>query len=467
MKKRTGIIPYQTTLYETSTGRIIPRSDWTTYPGTLDLEEICVFAACGFFLGNASYYKELKAIPPASEYDDNDGIVSNIKPYFSWTYEPRDISLEQATEEFTEIFNRVVQQGVDGKKVILPLSGGLDSRSIAAALKNNKSIFSYSYGYKNGVPETQYSKQIADAESFPFQGFEIGDNYLWKKIDLLSDILQNYSEFTHPRQMAIYDDLKGKGDLFVLGHMGDLLFDGMGMPDVVSNEELIESLYIKVIKKGGKELGTALWEAWNLEGTFDAFLRSRLRFWLDQIEIDNANAKIRAFKSMYYVSRLTNSSLHIFQTIAPIFVPYFEDELCKFITTVPEKWLNARQIQIEYLKKQAPELARIPWQKYPGRNVFNYTTFNSWWYKPVRLVKKIQRKYSKTPLIQRNWELQFLGKENEQLLLQNLQNSDFNGWIPQKLVEQFFEKFTQNGVKFSHPLSILLTLSYFWKKKHA
>jgi hypothetical protein len=91
MKKRTGIIPYRTTLYETSSGRIIPREEWTTYPGTLDLPEICIFAACGFFLGDASYYQELKAIPPASEFEEENGVVSNIQNYFCWTYQPRDI----------------------------------------------------------------------------------------------------------------------------------------------------------------------------------------------------------------------------------------------------------------------------------------------------------------------------------------------------------------------------------------
>ena len=266
MKKRTGIIPYRTTLYETSSGRIIPREEWTTYPGTLDLPEICIFAACGFFLGDASYYQELKAIPPASEFEEENGVVSNIQTYFRWTYQPRDVSLQQATEEFTKIFHQVIQKGVHGKNVILPLSGGLDSRSLAAALKNHSSLYSYSYGYKNGIGEINFSKQIAQAENFKFNGFEIGDNYLWGKIDQLSDILQNYSEFTHPRQMAVYDALKGKGNLFVLGHWGDVLFDGMGMKAHATFDEMVDALYKKVLKKAErnwvKPFGTnGIWTA--------------------------------------------------------------------------------------------------------------------------------------------------------------------------------------------------------------
>ncbi len=466
MKKRTGIIPYRTTLYETSSGRIIPREEWTRYSGTLDLPEICIFAACGFFLGDASYYKELKAIPPASEYDEENGIISNIQTYFRWTYQPRAISLQQATEEFTKIFHQVIQKGVEGKNVILPLSGGLDSRSLAAALKHHSPLYSYSYGYKNGIGETNFSKQIAQAENFKFDGFEIGDNYLWGKIDQLSDILQNYSEFTHPRQMAVYDALKGKGNLFVLGHWGDVLFDGMGMRNDATFDEMVDALYKKVLKKGGKELGEALWNQWNLDGSFSDYLRNRLSSLLAEIEIEDPNARIRAFKSLHWASRWTNSNMHIFETISPIFVPYFEDELCRFITTVPEKWLNDRQIQIEYLKSHAPELARIHWQKYPGRNLFNYPTFHAWWFKPVRLAKKIARKFSNGALIQRNWELQFLGVENEKQLHQRIYNPSFNSWISKEVSQTFYEKFMHHGVGYSHTVSILLTLSSFWKKKH-
>ena len=467
MKKRSGIIPYRTTLYETATGKIIPRSEWTTYKGTLDLEEICIFAACGFFLGDASYYKELKAIPPATEYEEDNGYISQLKSYFTWTYEPRDISLEQAANEFSDIFHRVIKQGTAGKKVILPLSGGLDSRSLAGSLKNHPKVYSYSYGYKNGIGETDYSRKIANAEKFTFEAFHLDQPYLWNCIDELADILQNYSEFTHPRQMAVYEQLKNKGDVFVLGHWGDVLFDGMGMNSNATFDDCLEALYKKVLKKGGKELGKALWNNWNLTGNFEDYLRQRISVLLKNIPIEEPNARVRAFKSMYWATRWTNSNMHIFETIEPIFVPYFEDELCQFITSIPEKHLDARQIQIEYLKKHAPELAAIDWQQYPGRNLYNYPTFHSWWYKPVRLFKKIKRALNAKPLIQRNWELQFLGNKNEEQLLQRIENEQFNSWIQRSLVQEFYHKFkNENGVKFVHPVSILLTLSTFWKKKN-
>ena len=51
---------------------------------------------------------------------------------------------------------------------------------------------------------------------------------------------------------------------------------------------------------------------------------------------------------------------------------FYDDRICKFIMSVPEKHLSGRQIQIEYIKKYAPKLAVIPWQDKAPYNLYNY-----------------------------------------------------------------------------------------------
>ena len=66
----------------------------------------------------------------------------------NWFYEPRDITFKSAVEEFTHIFeNLYFKKNVKNKKIILPLSGGLDSRTIASALRNTDNIVTYSYEF--------------------------------------------------------------------------------------------------------------------------------------------------------------------------------------------------------------------------------------------------------------------------------------------------------------------------------
>ena len=48
--------------------------------------------------------------------------------------------------------------------------------------------------------------------------------------------------------------------------------------------------------------------------------------------------------------------------------------MCNFVCTIPEKFLKNRKIQIEYIKRKAPDLAKIKWQKY-DLDLYNYKKY--------------------------------------------------------------------------------------------
>ena len=123
-----------------------------------------------------------------------------------------------------------------------------------------------------------------------------------------------------------------------------------------------------VIKPGANELANDLWKCWELDGTFDSYMMNRFDKLYGDINIDHPSARIRAFKSLYYVPRWSCINISIFQELGELVLPYCEDAMCKFICTVPERYLRGRKLQIEYIKKNCPEAARMPWQKYPKRN---------------------------------------------------------------------------------------------------
>ena len=179
-------------------------------PHELDLKAICVFMALGFFLDQDSYWKDLKVLSPGTNYvlDQEQKIVSSESD-FQWHYSPRSISFQQALNEFATLFEDIIHEQIGDKQVILPLSGGLDSRSQAAALKRlNKEVNSYSYEFRDGYPETKIAKAISRVCGFDYRSFIIERGYLWNVIDELAEINQCYSDFTNPRQMAIHQHLK-------------------------------------------------------------------------------------------------------------------------------------------------------------------------------------------------------------------------------------------------------------------
>ena len=440
-------------------------------PHQLDYKAICIYSALGFFLDTDTFWLDKKVLPPATiNTIDNDGFWISSKKWFQWSYKPKEDSLKEVVTNFTNLFHKILNEQVKDNKVILPLSGGLDSRTQAVGLKYlKKTVTSYSYSFENGFNESGISKKIASKADFKFTDFTIKKGYLWNVINKLASINNCYSEFTHPRQMGVYKELKNlNGEVFSLGHWGDVLFDSDSYPEELSDNEITSILLKKIVKKGGIELAKSLWKNWQLEGQFEDYLNLRILQLVKDINIKNTNAKIRAFKSLYWAPRWTSVNLSIFENIAPITLPYYDDRMCEFICSVPEKYLINRQIQIEYIKNTNKEIASIVWQDKRPFNLFNYHLHKFPFNFPYRVKSKLQREFSKLKnkkFIQRNWELQFLGENNSAKLDDHLNELTYNSDIPMDIITNFTSKFKKESVYYSHSISMLLTLSSFFKNK--
>ena len=139
--------------------------------------------------------------------------------------------------------------------------------------------------------------------------------------------------------------------------------------------------------------------------------------------------------------------------------------MCEFICTIPEAFLKNRQLQIAYIKKRAPKLTQITWQ---DQRPFNLNTFRfnkAPYHLPYRVINKLFRVVNELrgkPYVQRNWELQFLGKDNEVALEQCLLKNNLETLIPKSIFNDFFEAFiSTESLANAHPINMLLVLSKF------
>ncbi len=440
-------------------------------PHELDKKAICIFAATSYFLGTDTYWKDEKVLPPGTiNTIDDKGYWINSKPWFQWHYKPRDISFEQAVSEFAELFHTICKEQAGDRTVLLPLSGGLDSRTQAVAYSKLKNpVISYSYSFHNGYKEGAISKQIANVLGYEFHDMTISPGYLWDKIDELAKLIKFSTEFTHPRQMAVIDEFRKMKGVFTLGHWGDVLFDAVAPKDLT--EETAEAWILKkIIVKGGQELAEALWKEWELEGEFIDYLKQRTQEIWDDIKIENMSAKARAYYSSTRAARWTNTGFPIFEATNPIEVPYYDDRIAEFICGIPEEYLADRKMQIAYLKDQNPEVAKITWQDQRPFNLFNYHQNKMPYNLPYRVVNKLKREFnSKLGKLytQRNWELQFLGKENDERLQEHLFATNLDPFLSKELRTRFYNNFkNMNMVEYSHPVSMLLTLSAWFKMRN-
>ena len=123
-------------------------------------------------------------------------------------------------------------------------------------------------------------------------------------------------------------------------------------------------------------------------------------------------------------------------------------------------------MQLAHLK-QDKALSKITWHEQKPFNLNNFHFNKSPYNLPYRITNKLKRAFNGfvgNPYISRNWELQFIGKENDRQLKKWLFESNLKELVPEEVIQQFYPNFKeQDGVRYSHPTSMLLTLS-LWNK---
>jgi asparagine synthase (glutamine-hydrolysing) len=118
-----------------------------------------------------------------------------------------DELIEKLDDVMISVFKRLIQATVDhGKQIVVPLSGGIDSRLIVAMLKRLgvDNVLCFTYGQKNDV-EVQISKKVADAL-----------HYKWHLVKHNRKML--YGLF-HSKEMETYQ--RYAGNLISLPHIQD------------------------------------------------------------------------------------------------------------------------------------------------------------------------------------------------------------------------------------------------------
>lgn len=434
----------------------------------LDVESICLFISLGFFPDDSTYFRGLHQHRAASvTVTDDDGRILSSVPHFDWHYSPRDIPFRQAVDEFTELFESLVSE-TSAEGYTIPVSGGLDSRTLVAACHHLGIPFKgYAYSFRNGIDENRFGREMSKRLHFPFQEFVIERGTLWDYVDRLAETNGCYAEFTHARQYSVFDHLRALGGRFLLGHAGDIFFDGLGLPDSMSEEQQMEYVWKKYVKESGYALASSLWRQWGCSGEFREFLFETLRTALRSIQIDHPTARLRAFKITTYFNRFSCTNIGIFRQFGENTLPYCDDRLVKFICTVPEKWLDARLIQIEYLKRRSRELASVTWQDHRPFNLYNYQYDRPPLNYPYRAYRKLVRLMTKEDTVRRNWELQFLGADNAPRLRDHLsKDGALSELVSNDTVEGVLTAFEkEDSVRNYHALTMLVTLASFMRRR--
>jgi asparagine synthase (glutamine-hydrolysing) len=186
----------------------------------VDDRSVADFFSFGYILGDKTFFRGIELLPPASLLTYNGGHIS-IEHYWDFNFNESygDYPEEYYSEKLSKLLLQAVERQMNGNhKVGVPLSGGIDSRTIVASIaKKYYPIHTFTFGKRN-CDDARFAQMVAN---------KLGTNHHF--FELKPDDLASYAE----KAVYITDGMKN----CVHAHVSNILsgidqkvavvFDGM------------------------------------------------------------------------------------------------------------------------------------------------------------------------------------------------------------------------------------------------
>ena len=381
----------------------------------LDWLGLASFFGFGFFASDRTHFSGVRTLQPACHYRfDARGCLMEHERSWHWRHAPnRTRTYDETLEEFGDLFGRVMGELTAAGQVALPISGGLDSRSTVAALPgetaSSSRLWAYSYGFGDDSMETEIARQVARCRGLRFDSFAIGP-YLFSSLDRIMAAVEGFEDVTICRQAAVTDEIDQRSDFLIAAHWGDVFLDDMGLDRASHPAEDLRSFAARKFRKRGSDwLLDHLVRPWLGVDPAGALQDLFVTSWERTQQIDDIDFRFKALKTEHWSARWTTVGLRMFQAAAFPRLPFYDTRMSDFFCTVPTGYLRGRRLQIDYLKRYAPDLAGIRWQA-TGRDLFQNGQ-HPLMDMAARALRKGQRRLGGRKIWERNWEVQLLSEE--------------------------------------------------------
>jgi asparagine synthase (glutamine-hydrolysing) len=142
-------------------------------PAGVDRDAAVSIALAGYTIGNDTLYQGVGQLGPGQYLLLDRSGAQTVGRYHQWTpWRPEDAGADDLVTPLAELHERLIEKliaGAEGRPILVPLSAGLDSRFIAAGLREAgyADVVCFAYGIP-GNREAEVSRRVADRLGYPW-----------------------------------------------------------------------------------------------------------------------------------------------------------------------------------------------------------------------------------------------------------------------------------------------------------
>ena len=343
------------------------------FPKNIDEQGIADFMAIGFSAEDRTFFSHVKLLSPASVATFNmDGDFS-VRKYWDYSFHTDDDPVfpeQYYVNKFAELLTTVTKRQIDPRHhICLPLSGGLDSRTLAGILNKidyQGKVKTVSYGNPYCY-DVVYGKQIAGRAGFDHSYIPIECTYLKDYAEKFVWLTEGTVNCLNAHMLLTYPFIKRNNlDSVMTGFFGDTISGSesfsKGIEGEINDEVIINTqydLFADIMKENdlAAYMKQDLYE--NVRGkTFEAMRSQYYR----------CPSRSKYFRTRYVniherQRRYTSFNLYVFDFVANVASPFLDRDFVDFILHVPPVLMVGRNLYIKMIIKHLPKVASASYNK--------------------------------------------------------------------------------------------------------
>ncbi len=276
--------------------------------------------------------------------------------------------LDRLDDIFVRVFERLIES-TRGRQIVVPLSGGLDSRVIVAMLKRLgvEDVICFTYGKKDSR-EVEISRQVAEVLGYQWYFIEYS-NERWHDCYHSTD-MQRYMEYSgnlasvpHIQDFLAIQELKERGKIhedtvFVPGHQG-MVAGGLMHGGVLAGNPIHRSqpkrYTFEILQKDIIKYYYSLW-SWTDANEIATIFNNKIQMSIREASIDSVEKYadvLEFFEFKERKSKFIVNSVRAYELFTCGWrLPLLDTELTDFFLKVPLRLRLKQMLYREYAVKK-------------------------------------------------------------------------------------------------------------------
>jgi len=333
-------------------------------PLDLDDAALAVFLRLGFFLGEDTPFRSIRALPPGATIEWSVGRLQLAGGMPAWRMQP--LSRDAAIDGFVDLFRTAMaRRARPDEEVAVPLSGGRDSRHILLELCRAGRRPKFSVTLRHYPPTPDEDARIAGLVARRAGVPHVILPQVESRIDaeIRKNRITNFCADEHAWMLALGEYLPGRASHSYDGIGGDVLSAGLFLTAARLQRfdtGQFEVLAGELLRANEARTGELIAPEWAERLGHESAVRRLTAELARHAEAPNPVG------SFFFWNRtrreIALASYRILNGGTEVLSPYLDHDLFDFLASLPASLMLDRQFHSETIRRAYPEYADIPFE---------------------------------------------------------------------------------------------------------